>query len=92
MNSGGMSNHHMLRIATIFGVEAIGLARDVGSIEPGKLADLVIMDKNPLADIRNTDSIRWVMKNGDLYEAETLNPWPVQKPLGSRYWWNTGPK
>ncbi|MGE3466759.1 MAG: amidohydrolase family protein, partial [Pyrinomonadaceae bacterium] len=93
MNSGGMSNHDTLRTATIFGAEAIGLARDVGSLEPGKLADLIIMDRNPLTDIRNTDSIRMVMKNGELFDADTLNQtWPQQKTLGPQYWWNTGPK
>lgn len=93
MQSGGMSTHDTLRVATIFGAEAIGLAQDVGSLEPGKLADLIIMDKNPLTDIRNTDSIRWVMKNGELFDADTLNQtWPVQKPLETQYWWNYEPK
>lgn len=92
MQSGGMSNHDTLRVATIFGAEAIGLDQDLGSLEPGKLADLIVMDRNPLADIRNTDSISLVMKNGELYEAETLNQiWPVQKSLGPQYWWNTEP-
>ncbi|MBL8186147.1 MAG: PD40 domain-containing protein, partial [Blastocatellia bacterium] len=72
MQSGGMSTMDTLRVATIFGAEAIGLDKDLGSIETGKLADLVIMDRNPLTDIRNTDSISHVMKNGELYEAETL--------------------
>jgi Tol biopolymer transport system component/imidazolonepropionase-like amidohydrolase len=93
MQSGGMSTHDTLRVATIFGAEAIGLEQDVGSLEPGKLADLIIMDKNPLTDIRNTDSIRWVMKNGELFDADTLNQtWPVQKPLETQYWWNYEPK
>lgn len=93
MQSGGMSTHDTLRVATIFGAEAIGLSQDVGSLEPGKLADLIIMDKNPLSDIRNTDSIRMVMKNGELFDADSLNQiWPIQKPLGTQYWWGTGPK
>jgi Tol biopolymer transport system component/imidazolonepropionase-like amidohydrolase len=93
MNSGGMSNHDTLKVATIFGAEAIGLNQDVGSLETGKLADLIILDKNPLTDIKNTDSIRWVMKNGELFEADTLNQtWPQQKPLPAQYWWNLDPK
>jgi len=93
MNSGGMSTMDTLRTATIFGAEAIGLDQDVGSLEAGKMADLIILDKNPLTDIRNTESIRMVMKNGELYDAETLDQlWPVQKPLGPQYWWNTGPR
>ncbi len=93
VGSGGMSTHDTLRTATIFGAEAIGLAQDVGSLEPGKLADLIILDKNPLTDIKNTDSIRWVMKNGELFDADTLNQtWPQNKPLGQQYWWGTEPK
>ncbi|HMQ05303.1 MAG TPA: amidohydrolase family protein [Pyrinomonadaceae bacterium] len=93
MQSGGMSTHDTLRVATIFGAEAIGLDQELGSIETGKLADLIVMDKNPLMDIRNTDSISHVMKNGEIFEAETMNQiWPVQKPLGPQYWWNTDPK
>lgn len=93
MQSGGMSTMDTLRVATIFGAEAIGLERDLGSLETGKIADLIVMDKNPLTDIRNTDSISHVMKGGELYEAETLNQiWPAQRPLPPQYWWNTEPK
>jgi hypothetical protein len=71
--SGGMSNHDVLRCATIFGAEAIGLSMDAGSIEPGKLADFVVLDRNPLEDIRYTNSVRMVMKNGRLYDGNTLD-------------------
>jgi imidazolonepropionase-like amidohydrolase len=72
----------VLHAATMGSAEVIGRAGDVGSIEPGKFADLVILDADPLADIRNTQSIRWVMKNGRLYEADTLTEiWPRRRSL-----------
>jgi imidazolonepropionase-like amidohydrolase len=66
---GGMSNLQALRTATINPARAHGLDRDLGSIEPGKLADLVVMDKNPLDDIHNTTSISFTMINGQLLDS-----------------------
>ncbi len=89
----GMTPMEVLRAATLTGAEGLGYAADLGSIEKGKLADLVILDKNPLDDIRNTTSIRYVMKNGELYEGDTLDQiWPEQKKLQPLWWWNDGPK
>jgi Tol biopolymer transport system component/imidazolonepropionase-like amidohydrolase len=93
LQSGGLSNHDTLKVITIFGAEAIGLQQDVGSLESGKLADLLVLDRNPLENIRNTNSLRYVMKNGELYDADTLNMvWPQQRPLPKPFWWDTEPK
>lgn len=92
LQSGGLTPHETLKVATIFGAEALGLQRDVGSLEGGKLADLIVFDRNPLADIKNTESIRYVMKNGELFEGDTLNQvWPTSKPLPKMYWMDTDP-
>jgi hypothetical protein len=90
---GGLTPLEALRAATLHGAEIIGYAQDLGSLEPGKLADLIVLDRNPLEDIHNTNSVRYVMINGELFEAETLKQvWPVEKELAPLWWWNSGPE
>ncbi|MGH7493070.1 MAG: amidohydrolase family protein [bacterium] len=70
---GGMTPLQALRAATLNGAEYLGMAKDLGSLEAGKLADLIVLEKNPLDNLQNTEFISMVMKNGRLYDAETMN-------------------
>ncbi len=90
--SADMDPHDALAVATIHGAQAIGLDTDLGSIEPGKLADLVILSANPLDNIRNTNAIESVMMNGRLYDGDTLNEtYPRQRALAPLWWWDDEP-
>jgi Tol biopolymer transport system component len=76
-----------LEVASLHGAHFLGLERDLGSISVGKLGDLMVLDADPLADIRNTAKIAYVMKAGRLWQASTLDEvWPEKKPFGDYYW------
>ncbi|QDP20579.1 amidohydrolase family protein [Sphingomonas xanthus] len=66
---GGMTNLEALRTATINPARALGLDKDLGSLEPGKLADLVVLDANPLENIRNSTSVTMTMVGGRLLDS-----------------------
>jgi imidazolonepropionase-like amidohydrolase len=84
---GGMSPMQALQAATIDPARHLGMARDLGSIENGKLADLLIVDGNPLTDIRTTDDVAFVVLNGRIYEGGTLaERVSGQRKLQPFYW------
>ena len=84
-----MTAQEALETATMDSAHFLGLEKEMGSVTVGKLADLVVLNSNPLDNIRNTTDIAYVMKAGRIYVADTLEEiWPRQKPYGNRPWSN----
>jgi len=70
---GGMTPMQALHAATISGAHYLGMDKDIGSLEPGKLADVIVLDANPLENIRNSESVRYTIVNGRMFDAATMN-------------------
>jgi Tol biopolymer transport system component len=78
-----------LEVGSLHGAHFLGMERDLGSISAGKLADMMILNSNPLENIRNTTDIKYVMKGGVLYDGNSLDElWPEQRVFGPHYWVN----
>ena len=90
IQQGGMSNHDVLKTATINPAQSLGLDDWLGSLEAGKLADLIVLDKNPLENIRNSESVRYTMVNGRLYDSETMNEIGNYNRPRTKFYWEQG--
>jgi imidazolonepropionase-like amidohydrolase/Tol biopolymer transport system component len=87
MVQGGMTPHQALEAGTLAGAKYLGLDKDVGSLEAGKLADLVVLDANPLDDIRQSTKLRYVLANGRLYDSATMNEIAPEAKKRAPFWW-----
>jgi imidazolonepropionase-like amidohydrolase len=86
-----MPNHDALKVATVEGARYLGMDGDIGALDEGKLADLIVLERNPLDDLRNSTSIRWTMVNGRLFDAGTMDEAGNHpRERGSFYWEDWG--
>jgi imidazolonepropionase-like amidohydrolase/Tol biopolymer transport system component len=88
LQMGGLTPMQALRAATLDGAFYVGLDKDLGSIEAGKLADLVVLDRNPLENIRHTDSVRYTVANGRVYDASNLSEIAPRQRPGPTFWFH----
>lgn len=87
LQQGGMTNLEALRAATLNGAHYIGMDKEIGSLEAGKLADLIVLDKNPLEDIQNSEHVKYTMINGRLYDAATMAELGNYSKQPGKFWW-----
>ncbi|TPE42652.1 amidohydrolase family protein [Pontibacter mangrovi] len=87
LQQGGMTNHEALRAATLNGAEYLGMGTEIGSLEAGKLADLIVLDANPLENIRNSEQVKYTMINGRLYDAATMTELGNYDKKPGNFWW-----
>jgi imidazolonepropionase-like amidohydrolase len=87
LQQGGMTNMEALRSATMNGAHYLGMDKEIGSLKAGKLADLIVLDKNPLDNIQNTNSVVYTMINGRLYDASTMNEIGNRNRKRSPFYW-----
>ncbi len=77
----------VLKAATIHGAEYIGMGDDLGSIEVGKLADIIVLDSDPTKNIQNINSVIYTVINGRMYETETMNEMGHYDRPRSKFFW-----
>lgn len=87
LTQGGMTNHEALRAATLNGASTLGMEEQIGSLKVGKLADLIVLEKNPLENIQNSNSITYTMVNGRLFDASTMNETGNVSRTRTKFYW-----
>ena len=81
LQAAGISAADIVTIATLNGARHLGKEKELGSVEPGKLADMLLLGADPTADVNNVKQIVWVMKGGQLIDEDKLPLAGGSRPL-----------
>lgn len=88
---GGMTPLEALRVGTLGGARYLGLDGSIGSVQAGKLADLMVVDGAPDKDIRQSERVRWTVLGGKVFDAATMaEAWPTAGPAPTMWWQQPG--
>jgi adenine deaminase len=87
LHQGGMTPLEALRSATLYPAQYIGAGNEIGSLEVGKLADLIVINGNPLTNMRDTENVTHTMVNGRLYDTSTMNEIGNTPKERGQFWW-----
>jgi imidazolonepropionase-like amidohydrolase len=87
LQQGGMSNYQALKSATVNGAELLGMEKQIGTLKAGKLADLIVIDGNPMEDIRKTENVIYTMINGRLYDTDTMDEIGNTSKKRTKFYW-----
>ncbi len=90
MVQGGMTPHQALKAGTLHGANYLGMEKEIGSLEAGKLADVIVIDGNPLTDIQQSRNVVYTMVGGRLYDAATMNEIAPTRRERGKFWWENG--
>ena len=87
LQQGGMTNFQALKSATVNGAELLGMQHQIGTLKAGKLADLIVIDGNPIEDIRKSENVVYTMINGRLYDTDTMNEIGNSDKKRTKFYW-----
>jgi imidazolonepropionase-like amidohydrolase/Tol biopolymer transport system component len=87
MQQGGFTAMQALRAGTLHGAQYLGMEKDLGSLEPGKLADIIVIDGNPLENLRVSERVTHTILNGRVYDAATMNEIAPRARSRGRFYW-----
>jgi imidazolonepropionase-like amidohydrolase/Tol biopolymer transport system component len=87
LQQGGMTNYEALRCATVNGAVLLGMEDQIGTLKAGKLADLIVIDGNPLEDIRKSENVIYTMINGRIYDTSNMDEIGLNPRKRNKFFW-----